>query len=231
MSTQITTGKVRFSYCNLFTPRAVQEGATPKYSVTLLIPKSDKATMQKIKAAMDEAKQKFMASNSGKKLPTNLKSTLHDGDGERPNGGEFGEECKGCYVITVSSNNKPVLVHADKTPLTDPQELYSGCYGRAIINFYVYDTQGNKGISAGLNGIMKLYDGEPLGGGVVTDSDWDDGWEDEDVCSGAFVSDLLRRTPPGGRRQYENISNRYRDLQLGLSAKVRRLCLRPEPRF
>ena len=95
-------------------------------------------------------------------------------------GGEFGEECKGCYVITVSSNNKPVLVHADKTPLTDPQELYSGCYGRAIINFYVYDTQGNKGISAGLNGIMKLYDGEPLGGGVVTDSDWDDGWEDED---------------------------------------------------
>ena len=158
MSTQITTGKVRFSYCNLFTPRAVQEGATPKYSVTLLIPKSDKATMQKIKAAMDEAKQKFMASN----------------------GGEFGEECKGCYVITVSSNNKPVLVHADKTPLTDPQELYSGCYGRAIINFYVYDTQGNKGISAGLNGIMKLYDGEPLGGGVVTDSDWDDGWEDED---------------------------------------------------
>ena len=156
MSTQITTGKVRFSYCNLFTPRAVQEGATPKYSVTLLIPKSDKTTMQKIKAAMDEAKQKFMASNSGKKLPTNLKSTLHDGDGERPNGGEFGEECKGCYVITVSSN------------------------GRAIINFYVYDTQGNKGISAGLNGIMKLYDGEPLGGGVVTDSDWDDGWEDED---------------------------------------------------
>ena len=81
MSTQITTGKVRFSYCNLFTPRAVQEGATPKYSVTLLIPKSDKATMQKIKAAMDEAKQKFMASNSGKKLPTNLKSTLHDVQG------------------------------------------------------------------------------------------------------------------------------------------------------
>lgn len=103
MSTQITTGKVRFSYCNLFTPRAAQEGATPKYSVTLLIPKSDKATIQKIKAAMDEAKSKFIASNSGKKLPTNLKNTLHDGDGERPNGGEFGEECKGCYVITVAS--------------------------------------------------------------------------------------------------------------------------------
>lgn len=180
MSTQITTGKVRFSYCNLFTPRAVQEGATPKYSVTLLIPKSDKATMQKIKAAMDEAKQKFMASNSGKKLPTNLKSTLHDGDGERPNGGEFGPECKGHYVMTCSSNNKPVIVYADKTPITEASELYSGCYGRAIVNFYVYDTNGNKGVSAGLNGIMKLSDGEPLSGGVVTDSDWDDDFEDED---------------------------------------------------
>lgn len=73
------------------------------------------------------------------------------------------------------------IVYGDKTPITDPQELYSGCYGRAIINFYVYDTQGNKGISAGLNGVMKLYDGEPLGGGVVTDSDWDDGWEDDDA--------------------------------------------------
>ena len=107
MSTQITTGKVRFSYCNLFTPRAVQEGATPKYSVTLLIPKSDKATMQKIKAAMDEAKQKFMASNSGKKLPTNLKSTLHDGDGERPNGGEFGEECKAATLSPSAPTTSP----------------------------------------------------------------------------------------------------------------------------
>ena len=179
-ATQITTGKVRFSYNNLFTPRAAQEGAQEKYSTTLLIPKSDKATIKKIKGAMEAAKAAYMQKHSGKKLPANLKSTLHDGDGERPNGGDFGPECKGCYVITVSSNNKPVLVYADKTPITEPSELYSGCYGRAIINFYVYDTNGNKGISAGLNGIMKLEDGEPLAGGVVTDSDWDDGWEDED---------------------------------------------------
>lgn len=179
-ATQITTGKVRLSYNNLFTPRAAQEGAKEKYSTTLLIPKTDKATIKKIKAAIEAAKSAYMQKHSGKKLPTNLKTTLHDGDGERPNGGEFGPECKGCYVITVSSNNRPVLVYADKTLITEPSELYSGCYGRAIINFYVYDTNGNKGISAGLNGVMKLEDGEPLAGGVVTDSDWDDGWEDED---------------------------------------------------
>lgn len=188
-STQITTGKVRFSYCNLFAPRAAQEGAQAKYSVTLLIPKSDKATLTKIKSAIEAAKTNYLARNNGKKLPANLKTTMHDGDGERPNGGEFGEECKGCYVMTVSSNNQPVIVDANKTPITDERELYSGCYGRAIINFYVYDTQGNKGISAGLNGVMKLYDGEPLGGGVVTDSDWDDGWEDDDDDFGG--DDLL----------------------------------------
>lgn len=179
MSTQITTGKVRFSYCSLFEPKATADGSQEKYSVTLLIDKGDKFTIQKIKSAIAEAKQNYLQKNSGKKLPSDLKTTLHDGDGERPNGDDFGPECKGCYVMTVSSKNKPVLVDKNKTSIVDPQELYSGCYGRAIINFYVYDTNGNKGVSAGLNGIMKLHDGEPLSGGVVTDSDWDDGWEDD----------------------------------------------------
>lgn len=183
--TKITTGKVRFSYVNLFTPRAIDNGPE-KYSVTLLIPKSDKATLNKIKNAIDAAKTAYIQRNSGKKLPSTLKNTLHDGDGERPSDGEeYGEECKGHYVITVSSKNPPKILHADKTLLTDPQELYSGCYGRAVINFYVYDTQGNKGISAGLNGVMKLYDGEPLGGGIVTDADWDDDFEDD------FDDDIL----------------------------------------
>lgn len=127
---------LRIYYCNLFTPRAAQDGAKPKYSVTLLIPKSDKATIQKINGAIEAARAAYLARNNGKKLPANLKTTLHDGDGERPNGGEFGEECKGCYVMTVSSINPPVIVDAQKTPITDPQELYSGCYGRAIIKCF-----------------------------------------------------------------------------------------------
>jgi len=184
-ATQITTGKVRFSFCNLFAPKAAQGSDQAKYSVTLLIPKSDKATLAKIKTAIEAAKTSYMERNAGKKLPVALKNTLHDGDGERPNGGMFGEECKGHYVITVSSLNQPTIVNADKTPLTEPKELYSGCYGRAVINFYVYDNSGNKGISAGLNGVMKLYDGEPLSGGIVTDSDWDEPFEDD------YEDDLL----------------------------------------
>lgn len=179
-ATQITTGRVRLSYCNLFTPRASQDGGQEKYSVTLIIPKKDAMTLKKIEAAVNAAKAAYLGKNSGKKLPANLKNTLHDGDGERPTGGEYGPECKGAWVITCSSNNKPVIVGPDKSPITDPAEVYSGCYGRAVLNFYVYDRSGNKGISAGLNGIMKLSDGEPLMGGVVTDEDWDDDWEDVD---------------------------------------------------
>lgn len=178
-ATQIATGKVRFSFCHLFTPQVFGDGdGKAKYGVTLLIPKTDKATLAKIKAATEAAKAAFIAKNPGKKLPANLPSTLWDGDGQRQSGEDFGPECKGCYVMTVNSNNPPVIVDSMKNPITDPKELYSGCYGRAVLNFFIYDYMGKKGVSAGLNGVMKLHDGEPLAGGAVTDADWDDDWED-----------------------------------------------------
>lgn len=178
--TQITTGKVRFSYVSVFHPKLMPDGKTEKYSVTLLIDKRDGQTLEKIERATEAAKEQFRAKNPGKRLPANLATTLHDGDGEKQNGDLYGPECAGCMVMTVtaSANRRPVIVYADKTPMTEESELYSGCYGRAIINLYVYDTAGKIGVSAGLNGIMKLEDGEPLSGGVVTDSDWDDDYDD-----------------------------------------------------
>lgn len=185
--TQITTGRVRLSFVNIFEPKETQSGQL-KYSVTLLIPKKDTKTLEKIKSAIEEAKKLYKEKNPGKKLPANLTTTIHDGDGTRPSGEDFGPECAGNYVITVNSNNRPVIVDAGKTPITEPEEVYSGCYGRAIINFYVYDTAGNKGVTAGLNGIMKLGEGEPLAGNRITDADWDDDWEDVDS---ADMSGLL----------------------------------------
>lgn len=178
-ATQITTGRVRFSYVNVFRPRAIQ-GGEEKYSTTLLIPKTDTKTLAKIKAAIAAAKARF-TERTGKQLPAQLKTSLHDGDGTMPNSGEeYGPECKGCWVIAVSNTRKPVAVYADKAPITEESEFYSGCYGRAVISFFAYDTNGNRGVSASLMGVMKLSDGEPLGGGVVTDSDWDDDFDDEE---------------------------------------------------
>lgn len=163
MSTKVVTGKVRFSYCHIFEPQPDQDGGDPKYSVTLLIPKNDKATLGKIKAAMAEAREKFCQRNGAAALPANPVHTLHDGDGQRPNGGDFAPECKGCYVITVSSKQKPKVVDSSRNEILDAQEVYSGCYGRASINFYGYNSRGRKGISAGLLAVQKLHDGEPFG--------------------------------------------------------------------
>ncbi len=178
MATKITTGKVRFSFCNIFEPKAPNGGGDPKYSVTLLIPKSDTATLGKIKDAMAEAREVFCKRNGASALPAKPNNTLHDGDGVRDSGDPYGPECKGHYVITVSNKQKPVVVDADRQEILDPGEVYSGCYGRASINFYGYNSNGKKGISASLLGVQKLADGEPFGimGSADDFKDDDDDW-------------------------------------------------------
>lgn len=186
MATKVVTGKVRFSFCHLFEAQEPQGGGDPKYSVTLLIPKSDKVTMQKIQAAMQEARDNFCAKNGATALPAKPTHTLHDGDGTRPSGDPFGPECKGCWVITVSSKQKPIVVDAFRNPVTDPGEVYSGCYGRASINFYGYNRAGKKGLSAGLLSIQKLHDGEPFGT-VGSADDFDDDYTDASGDDDGFM--------------------------------------------
>ena len=187
MSTKVVTGKVRFSYAHVFEPQAPLNGGDPKYSVTLLIPKSDTATIEKIKAAIAEARENFCKRNGSNALPQKPNHTLHDGDGQRDSGEDYGPECKGCYVITVSSKNKPVIVDAFRNPVTDPAEVYSGCYGRASINFYGYSQAGKKGVSAGLLSIQKLHDGEPFGT-VGSADDFDDDYNDPTASD---IDDIL----------------------------------------
>lgn len=183
MSTKLTTGKVRFSYVTIFEPKTSEPGADPKYSVVLLIPKSDTATVGKIKAAMAEAADAFRTKNGAASLPANPMSPLHDGDGTKPNSGDpYGPECKGCWVMNASSKQKPLIVDGFKNDITDPGEVYSGCFGRAVINFYGYNNR-RKGIGCGLLGVMKLHDGDPLGGSMASVDDFDDGFVDEDDFS------------------------------------------------
>lgn len=179
MATKITTGKVRFSYVTLAQPKASEEGAEPKYSLVLLIPKSDTLTVQKIKKAIAEAAKAFRDRHGDASLPANPMSPLHDGDGQKPNGGDYGEECKGCWVMNASSKIKPMMRDSFNEELLDVNEIYSGCYGRAVINFYGYNNR-RKGIGCGLLGVQKLHDGDPLGGTMATADDFNDGFQDAD---------------------------------------------------
>lgn len=178
MATKVVTGLVRFSYVNIFKSRSFREGQDAKYSICLLIPKEDKATIKKIKAAIQEATDEGVSSKWGGKLPKNLKSPLRDGDDERA---DEAEEYEGMYFLNANSNQKPGIVDKDLNEILDPDEVYSGCWGRASINFFPYDSNGNKGIGAGLNNIQKVKDGEHLGAARASaESDFGDGFKADD---------------------------------------------------
>ena len=175
-TTKVVTGKVRFSFVNILEARAFGEGQTPKYSVMLLIPKTDVGTVTRMKAAIDAAAQKGLATKFGGKLPAIVKSTLKDADKDMDQDGEiFAEKwpyAAGHYILNVSSKMQPQVVDAECNPILDLSELYSGCYGRASINFFAYNNNGNKGVSAGLNNLQKLEDGESLGGFTTAEQDF-----------------------------------------------------------
>ena len=174
-TTKVITGKVRFSYVNIFKSRAFQAGQDAKYSVCLLIPKEDKATIKKIKAAIDAAVQDGISSKWGGKKPANLKQPLRDGDAERPDDPAYA----GAYFVNANATSAPGIVDADRNPILVRSEVYSGVYGRASINFYAFNSNGNRGIACGLNNLQKIRDGEPLGGKASAESDFDTDDDDD----------------------------------------------------
>jgi len=175
-ATKVITGKVRLSYCHIFEPRPDDNG-DEKYSCSILIPKSDKETLRKIKAAVDAAVEQGKTSKWGGKIPANIKKPLRDGDEERPDD----EAYAGHYFLNATSRTKPGIAKPiGKGPdgrvkfqeITDSTEVYSGCYAKVSINFYPYDAKGNKGVAAGLNNIVKVQDGEFLGGRASVQDDF-----------------------------------------------------------
>lgn len=159
----IVLTNVRLSYTHLDKPYS-NNGGEPKYSATILVPKTDPANKQKIDAAIRAATAR-MREKKGNSFPETPKTSVHDGDGVRPSDGQpFGDECKGCWVFTASSKTQPDCRDQYKQPLLDGSELYSGVWAHVGVTFFGYDSGSNKGIGVALDTVMKARDGEPLGG-------------------------------------------------------------------
>lgn len=170
--TKVITGpKTRWSYANVWDPKSINGGA-PKYSVSLIIPKSDTVTVKKIEAAIQAAYEEGESKlkGNGKSVPSLkvLKTPLRDGDLERPDDESYANS----YFINANSATAPGIVDADRQPILERSEVYSGVYGRASINFYAFNSNGNKGIACGLNNLQKIADGEPLGGKARAEDDF-----------------------------------------------------------
>lgn len=167
----ITGPNTRWSYANVWEPKSINGGA-PKYSVSLIIPKSDKTTVDKInaaiKAAYEEGQSKLKG--NGRSVPafSAIKTPLRDGDLERPDDEAYANS----YFINANSPSAPGIVDADRNTIIDRSEVYSGVYGRASISLYAFNSNGNKGIACGLNNLQKIRDGEPLGGKSRAEDDF-----------------------------------------------------------
>ena len=176
--TKVITGvNTRWSYVNAWEPKSINGGA-PKYSVSLIIPKSDTKTLEKIRAAIQAAYEEGQSKlkGNGRSVPalSALKTPLRDGDAERPDDEAYANS----YFVNANSGTVPGIVDADRNPILERSEVYSGVYGRASINFYAFNSNGNKGIACGLNNLQKIRDGEPLGGKSRAEDDFAE--EDEE---------------------------------------------------
>ena len=171
--TSVRIGEVRFSYTAVFQPKKNDDGTPSKYGVCIIIPKEDTETVNLVKEAIDAAKQRGKLEKWGGKIPANVKSCLRDGDIDREDDGAFA----GCYFLNASSRNKPgvkVLEDGVVSDALDEEDFYSGCYGAVTLDFFPYESSGNKGVGAGLNNVIKTRDGDRLSGGRSADEDFAD---------------------------------------------------------
>lgn len=174
--TKVITGMVRFSYANVWEPKSIN-GGDEKYSVSLIIPKTDTKTIAEIKTAIEAAKEDGKAKFSGK-IPGNIKLPLRDGDIDRSDD----EAYSNSYFINANSKDRPQIVDKYVNPILDQGEFYSGCYGKASISFYAFNSNGNKGIAVGLGNLQKISDGEPLSGRTRAENEFTT-VEDDDFLS------------------------------------------------
>lgn len=170
--TKVITGPAtRLSYANLWDAKSIN-GSTPKYSTSLIIPKSDTVTLSKISAAIEAAYTDGLSKlkGNGRSVPplSALKTPLRDGDIERPDDPAYAN----AYFINANSPTAPQIVDAACNPILERSEIYSGVYARVSISFYAFNSNGNRGIACGLNHVQKIRDGEPLGGKASAASDF-----------------------------------------------------------
>ena len=167
-ATKVVTGVVRLSYANVWEPKPTDEGKL-KYSVSLIIPKTDTKTVSDIHAAIDAAiedgKGKF-----GGKVPnkSSIKLPLRDGDIDRPDDPAYAN----AYFLNANSVTAPLIVDRRVKPVMERSEVYSGAYAKVSVNFYAFNKKGNRGIACGLGNIQKIRDGEPLGGRTNPEDDF-----------------------------------------------------------
>lgn len=174
INTKVITGPdTRWAYVNAWEPKAMYHGGKPKFSVRLIIPKTDEKTVENIraaiKAAYDESIDRLRYSDGTLPALDDIFSPLLDGDAP---GLRNAQDYAGCWYINANSDYPPGIVDKNKVPITRHSEVYSGVYGRASITFYAFNGGTRRGIACHLSNLQKVRDGESLGHNIPACDDF-----------------------------------------------------------
>ena len=165
MTTQVTTGRARFSYCNVAQARRNEMNGKDEFSTLVLIATAATETI----AALKTAAKLALTAKFGDKIPKTVRNPMRNGDTEtKADGSPLGPEYAGCWYFSTKSSKKPGIIDANGRDLISSDAVVSGDFGRVAVNAYAYDTPGNKGVAFGLNHVLLLEKGTPLGGGMVS---------------------------------------------------------------
>lgn len=164
---EVHSPKGRMVYPTLLEPRAIKGEATsrPKFSVTLLLPKS--ANIDALKAIVAAAGKEKLGADWAKKAKS---LPLHETkDFEKLK--EYADEYP-TFLRASANPDFPPFIYGPNTKLFagDASEIYSGRHAVVAVRAYGYDTAGNKGVAFGLQRIQLLDHDEVIAGGRVATS-------------------------------------------------------------
>ena len=168
--TKVIFGPCRLSYTHVFEKYSPDGDGEGKFMTNVLIPKSEKKTIEAIKKAIEAAKKAAIVAKWGGKEPKKLDLPLRDGDTDKEDDDVYAD----CYCINARRSARPGVGDEHKNPITDEDEIYSGVWAYVSVTFYGYDVSGNRGVACGLNNIMKFKDDDRLGGRASAESDFED---------------------------------------------------------
>ena len=188
MSKKAMLRNVRLSYEHIFTPSAMDDTQTPKYSATLIIPKSHPDLLAMRRALFEAGAEKFPQPFSSGVWPKGYTSALKDGDTDVTGDGvtllrEKNPEYAGCYILKASSTRRPITLNRNKAAITEEDGIiYSGCYVNVSVAFAGYEFgKIKKGVTCYLNGVQFVADGERFGSDASSDFDALDGGAGDDI--------------------------------------------------
>lgn len=148
----------RIAYEHLLQPYAKDEKDEKKYSCTVILDKGDTESAAAFEKATQAAIEKGKASKWGGNVPRKLTTPLRDGDEKEQ------EEFHGRRFFNCNCRKAPAVLNRAKAPIMDANEVYSGMWAIVCVNLFPYDSNGNKGVGAGLNAVLKTGDDEAFSG-------------------------------------------------------------------